>query len=101
MESGKKHGFNDIALELRFDESNEKVYIMELKLRRIDSSHDAKVTAAHTANLKEAVAQVKSYKWTKTKDAGELHRMALSGVWCPEKSHENTCCLYTAVEVVS
>ena len=53
-------------MELKFEEKEWKVFIMELIIGRRESNDDETVKQAHEKNLEEATKQVKSYRWTKS-----------------------------------
>ena len=84
---GKKHGFNDIAVELRYGKPEEKrVYLMELNVAK--ELKDARATTSdiasiHRKNLKDAADQLDSYTWRAT-NCKSVQKIAVSGVWHPD-----------------
>ncbi len=81
---GDGGGRVDLAVILHFPNSPTTVFIIELKMVRLQEGSTVSNDAAHRKKIEEATKQVLSYSWKNAVDATQ--KVDVSGVWHPSKA---------------
>ncbi len=90
------NGRDDLAVTLHFPNCPTTVFIVELKMVRLEEGNTVSINASHRKQIEEATKQVLSNPWKDSADATQ--KVVVSGVWHPSKAMDDIFELSIAYE---